>query len=290
MKRKTMKFLSFILSMLMLLALTACDSSIRDAKKAYKNQEYKTVVDLLEGKVDLDEDTTQILLISKANIAFDAGDYLEVVKDLFEVTNGNEMDIYVKAVDGAIDAFISSSDIVPVKQMLEYDKSIGDKLDKVLEDGCNSIDYNYFLLLDIAIDSVEDTDLVSRLTEYRDNNRNLRAKSFMLGEWEWQSDSEVNTRINNKLVDGQIMGIVTQVGNSEIAYQICLNDIYWKDYVFIDETNFTCYNLTKTTSGNVVDVTAVGTIDYENDTILLHLTAPAPFHMVNADRTFQRVA
>lgn len=273
------------------LLLVSCDSkNVKDAKKAFENKEYSTVVEKLKNEENLKDDTKSILTISEAQIAYENKDYSQIVNLLSTIPDGKTNEIYSLSIANAIDAFVATSDVEEMKKIIAVDAEAEGQLCQKIMDGCNQLDYQYYKLLDILTESLSDSEAKNSLVEFKQNNRLTRAKAFMIGEWEWLKDTKVNTKVKNRLVGDELLGTVTQVGTTEIEYQIALNDIYWKDYVFIDETNFTCYNLTKMTTGNVVDVTAVGVIDYANEAIKLHLTAPAPYVMVNADRTWKRLS
>lgn len=83
---------------------------------------------------------------------------------------------------------------------------------------------------------------------------------------------------------------MTPVGGNENEYQILEGDIYWKDFVFINDVIMRAwYNLCTTTSGTVVDVTETGKIDYENNVLNMNLTTPAPYQMVGADWQWIRI-
>lgn len=113
-------------------------------------------------------------------------------------------------------------------------------------------------------------------------------KEFLAGKWEWQGDYQTGTVVEVSSNADDTIGIVKIVGLDEIEYQIKEGDMYWKNFKFINEHSFTCQNLCKTRNGTVVYVTASGNIDYENETLYMHLTAPSPYNMVNADRTWKR--
>ena len=273
-----------------ILLLVSCESqNIKEAKKAFENKEYASVVNKLSYEENLNDDAITILTVSQAQIAYENKEYYKVINLLSTIPDGKSNEIYEQAIMDAIDHFIQTSDAEDVKKIITIDEEAEDKLSKKIMDGCNQLDYKYYKLLDILTETLSDSETKNVLIEFQQENRLNRAKAFMIGDWEWQKNDEKNTIVKNRLVGDGLLGTVAQVGTNEIEYQIALNDIYWKDYVFIDETNFTCYNLTKMKTGNVVDVTAIGVIDYANEAINLHLTAPAPYFMVDADRTWKRL-
>ncbi len=272
------------------LLFVSCNSQYdKDAKKTLENKESAADIEKQKNEENLKDDTKDSLTISEAQIAYENKEYSQVVKLLSTISDGKTNEIYSQSIANAIDAFVATSDIEDMNKIIAIDAEAEEQLCHKIMDGCNQLDYQYYKLLDILTESLSDSESKNSLIEFKQNNRLNRAKAFMIGDWEWQKDAEKNTKVKNRLVGDELLGIVTQVGANEAKYQIALNDIYWKDFIFIDETSFTCYNLTKMTTGNVVDVTAVGVIDYENETINLHLTAPAPFFMVDADRTWKKV-
>lgn len=286
---KTSKYL---LIFSILLMLTGCESkAIREAKEAYEASDYAAVVSLLSSEEIEDPEVIRILTESKAHVAFDNQDYLETVK-LLQSMNDEEVkeyQIYKDACQKLVDSSVEDKNSDLLAEIYSLENNLHDYIYQVLTAPCDQLSYESFVFLEEFANKLQDSELKDSINQYLSDNANNRIRAFLIGEWEWQSDNETKTRINIMPYQDNLLGEVTQVGDNEIEYQILVGDIYWKDFEFIDAGKFTCYNLGKTRIGSVVDCTALCEIDYDEDLLKMHITAPEPYITVNADRDWKRI-
>lgn len=280
---------TIVVSLFLIFSLYACESrNIKEAKEAFGNGEYRNVISLLEGEKNIDSELSGMLTISKANVAFSNKDYIEAIKYLSNVKNGTHMNTYSESVQRCIEKAVKTSDADLLAQLISADNSTEEKIKTTLIDGCNSLDFKYFNILDSVINSFDETDMKADLIEYRDSNKINRAKAFLIGEWELQSNTQIKTVVKIQISENELVGTVKQVSENEAQYKIAVSDTYWKKFAFVDENTFSCYNLMKTINGNVLDVPTVGEINYETGSIALYLNVPAPYHTSDPNRIWKK--
>jgi len=243
-----------------------------------------SVVNQLDNEENMSDDVYEIYTVSKAHIAYGNKNYIEVLNLLLSIDTGKNFKIYSDAVDALIQNAIDKLDFNDVSSIIAKDAEIGNIAAKKIITLCNAFDYNGFEALDNFLNVVKEDETKDYLAKYSNDNKTKRAKAFLCGKWEWKSNTQVKTTVNNIIYEDNMLATVEIVGDNEKEYKILEGDIYWKDFVFIDETNFTCINLCKNVYGSVVECLTTGKIDYENMIINLHLTAPQPYIMDNPDR------
>lgn len=261
---------------------------------SYEDEKFSAVLEQSEklGQEDLeDSEIKKMMTVSKAQLAFDQEKYLDVV-NIIQQADDNELTslpVYVKACHKYIDSAVAEGDAEPLSIIYGLDSSTSDYIYTQLSASCDNLDYKAFKYMENVLQILPDSDLKKELNDYLDSNKTNRIRAFLIGEWEWQTDDEKKTRVNLIAYKDNLLGEVTQVGDNEVEFQILKGDIYWKDFEFVEDDFYTCNNLCKTSDGYVVDVTATGKIDYEEETLQMHLTAPEPYQMVGADREWKRV-
>ena len=283
------KFFISILALIISIGLSSCVSeNVKLAEEAYSNEDFERVVELLETEDGLSNKTNEMLVISKAKIACDDEKYLDALDLLLQLKDGKDLDFYTEVKENLVQVAIAEADSKMLVDAITLDSEIGVFSKDIIIEGCDNYEYDCFKTLYGMIESLADSELKDELIKYAGSNKEKRTMAFLVGTWEWQRNCETNTRVNNILYKDNLLATVETVGDNEKDYQILKGDVYWKDFVFIDDNEFTCINLCKTKNGAAVECMALGEIDYENDSIHLHLTAPEPYVMVDADRNWIR--
>ena len=279
------KFKIIVFCLLLCNLFVACDSdNVKKAKEAYQKNDYATVVKQLESEENMNTGVSEMYTISKAYVKYDDKNYIEALKLLLSIDTGKTHKIYGDAVDNLIQNAIERVDFRDVSSIIVKDSEIGELTAEKIIILCDNLDYNGFKALDSFLNVAEDGGLKDKLVDYSNDNKVKRVKAFLCGKWEWQSDTQIKTTVSNIIYEDNMLATVEIVGDNEKEYKILVGDIYWKDFVFIDEKNFTCVSLCKNVYGSVAECLTTGKIDYENNTVNLHLTAPQPYIMVNPDR------
>lgn len=319
------KFIFALLLVVCTIVFSSCKSvSISQAYTAYNEKDYQKVIDLLENVEDLDNATARIQALSEAYLAYSEEEYALVIESLsnielvdqehlemLAISKGmvsyqnqeyqNTIDYFATVEDGrnipeykasceklieyAFDAR-SVADIVRLNTLNEW---TGEQILSLITAMCQSAEYADFLFADELVKELPESELRGNIQGIIEKYEIDRAKSFLFGDWEWESGDDVCTSVKVYRLEDGLLAEVLVVGDNEVEYQILVGDIYWKDFEFIDGTTFICNNLCKTRSAIVVDVTAMGKINYEDECIEMHLTAPAPYIMVNADRKWKKL-
>lgn len=270
--------------------LTGCDSeNVKKARDAYENGDYVTVIECLENESDLDNETEEMLAIARANVAFENGEYNEVVTELSVTESGKDTEIYKKSVKTIVKDAIQTGETKYLQKAIETDNQIGGYATNKITKACDEYNYNAFKVLESLKESLQDGDVKEQLTKYYDANKLNKVKAFLVGKWEWQHGDKVNTVVKNIIYKDNLMATVVTVGDNEKEYQILVDDVYWKDFEILDEKSFTCLNLCKTRDAIASECETVGRINYEDDSLHLHVTAPPPYRMVDPDRDWKRV-
>ena len=262
---------------------------VANANLAFEAEEYSSVVEILDGKTDEDPELEKMLSISQANISYGNEEYDKVVNYLYAYEEERAKSIYTESLEQYKMQLLESKDVEKLVDLYNKDNSIGNDVFDVIKTKCDELEFEEFVFMDKLIGQLPEGDLLTHLKAYSEEHIDKRIKSFLIGEWEWEADLEKRTRVKVIEHKDDLLCTVTQVSDQEAEYQIMLNDIYWRDFEYIDDKTYTCINLTKTRDGLVVDVTAYCVLDYENQKINIHLTAPAPYHMVDADRTWNKL-
>lgn len=266
-------------------------ATISKAYVAFDDSKYAEVIEELQSldeKIE-DPDIERMLTISEAYVAYDNNQYLDVIKKLQEVDDKTEA-IYEDSCEKYVDTVVDQRDVDAIPEIYELESSTGECIFKKLTSPCDDLNYQAFIYLENVTSKLPESELKTQLTDYSEENSVNRIRAFFIGEWEWQSEDDVKTRVKVIAYKDNLLGEVTQVGDNEVEYQLLVGDIYWKEYEFVDDTFYTCNNLSKTKDGLVVEITATGKIDYENNSINMHLTAPEPYIMVYPDRHWTRVS
>lgn len=287
------QIISIVILIAFSLALTACDSeNVKSAKTAYEAENYSEVITALESEQELDEDVAEMLSISKAHVAYDEGKYLDAITELAAVENGKDMDLYSDAVKGLIDKAIEKSSAKNLLKAIELDPAIGNTAVKDIKEQCDALNYGAFKLMDKLLKKMPESEAKTSLQKYHDENEFNKPKAFLLGKWEWQSSGDTKTSVSCIQHKDNLIATVDVVGDNEKDYKILKDDVYWKDFDFLEKDRFTCICLCKTGEGTGVECTTVGTINYKKDTLHLHLTAPDPYWMdaESSDRDWKRIS
>lgn len=292
------KMLSAIALSALCLAVAACGSGNsksaqeeNKAQEAYQAGNYSEVVGMLEGEQSLGEEAAEMLSVSKAHVAINEGRYLEAVRELAATKSGSETDIYSDAVDSLIKKALKDSSEKELVEAIELDPSIAEASVKAITEQCDALDYGAFKLMDKMLKKMPDAEAKADLQRYHNENKLNKPKAFLLGKWEWQSGGETKTAVSCIRHKDNLIATVDVVGDNERDYKILKDDVYWKDFDFLEPGRFTCTCLCKTEDGVNVECTTVGTINYKDDTLHLHLTAPDPYWMAeeSSDRDWKRI-
>lgn len=283
------KGIVILIVLVMCLSFYGCDSeNVKKAKDDYANEEYAKVVKDLKGEKDLDDETKEILAISKAHVAYDKGDYFETIELLNSVKDGKSQDLYDDSKEKVVSDAIKSADSTQLAGAIKEDPDIGKTAAKAIIGECKKYTYNAFVVAESLLKTMENGKAKTQIEEYLKQNKLDKPKAFLIGKWEWQYDVKNKTTIETVPYKKNLMGTVEIVGDNEKEFQIYKDDIYWKDFSFLSETKFTCLNLSKTQDGVASECSAVGKINYSKDQFKLHVTAEPPYIMVNPDRLFKR--
>lgn len=317
-----MKKISILFTLILtIMLLSACDSKeVREAKKAYEEKDYTRVVKLLSEEEDLSEEAQDILISSEANIAyekkdyakvveilskekdlsqesqdmlisaeanilFEKGEYVEAVKKIASSSKGTENEQYEEMFDAALKDSFDKHSADAMVELLVLDESKSDTVYKTITDACNNKDYNGFINLDGLVEKLPDGDLKTKLSEFNEEYKILRAESYMVGTWEWYiKGAKKPATVKVIPYDNNLVGRLVKVGSDLKGWHYQKDDVYWKDFEFESPNKFICYNLTRLEDGTALGETATGKINYEKGIIELNVT-----EATDPIRTWKRV-
>lgn len=185
---------------------------------------------------------------------------------------------------------LQERDAVKIQALLRDHPELGDALAEKVQEECNALNYDVFLFLDELIEKLPEGECRSSLSQYAGESEVIRLQAFLNGTWAWYFEEGV---VNPAIVelninpDGTGTGIVVKAGGDLVKYRFVKGDVYWRDFEYQSGNAYSCYNLTKTTSGTVHGATASVTVDYENEVLHMHLT-PISHSVSNPDRDWVR--
>lgn len=277
--------------MLVVPTLSGCESeNVKDARDAYEKQDYQSVVEHLENESRDDAEVEEMYEVSRAQLFISAGDLSEAYKCYFELGNQEFDEKANSLVVQAEELALESGNAEELIEMLKVNPAEGDAAVDFLFGKADSLNCDAFKCLDQVSASGASAELTEKCNSYLDSAESTRPKAWLIGIWEWQNDDETKEQVEIKANKDNLIGIVKVLGTTEAKYQIREFEIVWTDFEFMDSSSLTFNVLSKTTDGFPVDTTALVNIDYSNeDEMLQHITAPAPYSMVNADRSWKRI-
>lgn len=85
---------------------------------------------------------------------------------------------------------------------------------------CDDLDYQAFGYLERVVWLLPDSELKKLIEENSESNKKNRIRNFLIGDWKWQSDDDVKTRICVVVNKDNLLREVTQVRAKEMEYQI----------------------------------------------------------------------
>ena len=139
-----------------------------------------------------------------------------------------------------------------------------------------SMKYEDYLFADQIVQ--EFADFSSDASAILDSAFENRAKAFLLGDWV-RNDGTRNTKmkINVRVSDDDVIGILTYAPSSA---QFKGNENKWADFSFYDQYVFTYEDL----GSNGFWVYSNGTVDYDNECLLISTGAPGRNFQLGADQ------
>ena len=275
------------------ISLCACDSeNVKSAREAYNAGNYAEAIELLNAEDQLNGNAEELLANSKARLANEQGDYSAAITELIAVNKSSSDALYNEILQNAINAANTTGDSAHLISIIQQDSPNASTIYEALEAEAVADNIKAYQAMD-GISSSADIDDAQKeqFASFIRENGEQRARAFLIGTWEYVEDGDVKTRVDIKPQKDNLIGIISQVSNYMIQYQFQTGDVYWTDFVFLEPTQFTCKNLTKSTNGSPDQSNAVGTIDYSSDdTFKLHLTPDSGYYIINQpDRIWKRV-
>lgn len=317
------KIASIVLFVLLLIALTACESStVKNARAAYENQEYKEVVSLLknyetkdpevqsmllasrihvaynkkdyEEAVDLTkefdevpEDLEKIVALSKANLAVEEKDYAKAVFLLSEFEDRFEHKVYQIAVAYAVETALAEFDVEATVDLCKAESQVEDTVYQLILEKCSAFDYDYFVFAEALAEELPDTVLKLELTRYLSANTKNKTKAFMQGEWLIVYDEATNdtavVNLQMNETDSMCVGYLVSFSDFLAEYNYAENDIYWKYFNFNNDMPVSVDNMVRTPS-SARYVSATVELDMEKEELHIHVP-----DTVNVDRVYTKV-
>lgn len=277
------------------MTLCACDSeNVKNAKEAYNEGNYAEAIELLNAEEQLNASAKELLANSKAQLANEQGDYSVAISELIAVNKPSSDALYKEILQNAIEDANATGNSEHLIGIIQQDSSNTASIYEALETEAIADNIKAYQAMDgISSNSDLEEAVKEQFTSFIRENGEQRARAFLIGTWEYVEDGEdIKTRVDIKPQKDDLIGIVSQVSNHMIQYQFQTGDVYWTDFVFLEPTQFTCKNLTKSTNGSPDWSNAVGTINYNaDDTFTLHLTPDSGFYIINEpNRIWKRVA
>lgn len=289
MKKKSSAFAILLFCFL----LASCTSTnVKKATEAYENKDYVAVVELIGNEKDLDEESSKILAISKANISYTSKEYLETLRHLSAIPEGNTFEIYSDSIENFASEALKSGNYSMLVSAIEEFPDIGVFVVDEIISGCEDFDFASFQALDNLESALDDCAAKDTLLKYSVEHGTDRAKAFLVGKWQWQTDPDDPnsiTIINNSLYKGRIVSCVEVVADHMLPYKHVIGEQYLDNFDFIDECNFTCTTLLKTWYEYSMNQETEGFINYQNDSFQVHIPSPDGFSTTTPDRVWFRV-
>ena len=175
---------------------------------------------------------------------------------------------------GARDADAVISEVLTL-----YEKEAQELYDPILQESFQTMaaseNYDDFVFMDTVLEGITETDSVDTLNAIVKDAYKNRVKAFLSGQW---------VRMDGTSLDGIVLDITLSddVGIGTISSIASIldadttyaeNDVKWKNIQVVDANRITYEDLTK---GDGSYYSAVGTIDYLNNTINVHNSSPNP--------------
>lgn len=283
-----------IMSLCLCLVLCACESeNLKKAREAYDSGNYTEAIELLNAEDSTSDSAKELLGRSKAKLASEEGDYSAAIGELIAIGENSSSELYQEILQSAIASANLTGDSTYLVGILQQDSSNGDVIFEAMETEAKAGNIKAYRAMD-GISSSADLDEVAidQFSTFLRENGEQRARALLIGTWEFVENEKKRTRVEIKPQGDNLIGIVSQVGDGSVKYQLQKGDVYWKEFVFLEPTQFTCTNLAKTTNGVPVPCTAVGTLDFStDDEFSRHLTADIGlYNVINPDRVWIRVS
>lgn len=299
------KIISLVLALVMAFSLCACGgigaaSSVKSqAAEAYNAGEYETVVSLLKEAESTDDESSKMLCISEAQVAYGSEDYMTVVELLCGTAYKSEVEIYPKALIKAVEEAVSFLDAKSVLSLYEMDAEAAASAYALITEKCSAFEYSAFELLDDVISGLPECAFADELADYAKQNKKTRTKAFIQGDWKWtnetlDTDSSEESATQHTIVtievfedDKDCIGVLKQISPNFEGYMYEIGDVYWNSFVFKNDIPASVINMTRLSNG-------YGTIGYtlspiqfdmEKGQMLIHVTGATP-----SDRVWQKVA
>ena len=299
------KIISLVLALVMVFSLCACGgigaaSSVKSqAVEAYNAGEYETVVSLLKETEVADDESAKMLCISEAQIAYESENYMTVVELLCGTAYKSEVEIYSKALTKAVEKAVSSLDPKSVLSLYEMDAEAAASAYALITEKCGAFEYSAFEFLDDVMSGLPECAFADELASYAKQNKKTRTKAFIQGDWEWtndisNNDSSEESETQHTIVtievfedDKDCIGILKQISPKLEGYMYEIGDVYWKSFVFKNDTPATVINMTRQNDGYGTRVYTLSPIqlDMEKGQMLIHVTGA-----ISSDRVWQKVA
>lgn len=274
------------------ISLCACDSdNVKNAREAYNASKYAEAIELLNSEENLSNSAKELLGNSRAQLAKEQGNYSNAIGELIAVNKSPSDTLYKEILQCAVEDANTTGNSEHLTSIIKQDSSNAASIYEALQAEAVADNIMAYQAMD-GISSSEDIEEAVReqFISFINENGEQRARAFLLGTWEWSGGEGAKTKVEIKPQGDGLIGIMTQVGDDLTKYQLQTGDVYWTDYIFLEPTQFTCKNLTKTTNGVPVPCTAVGTIDFgSSNKLALHLTSDIGlYHVINPDRVWTR--
>ena len=253
---------------------------------AYEEKDYAKVVELLSKEKDLSQESQDMLITSEANILYEKGEYVEAVKKIASSSKGIQHEQYEEMFDAALKDSLDKHSADAVVELLALDESKSDAVYEAVTEPCKNKDYNGFVYLDGLVKKLPDGDLKTKLSDFSKENDVLRAQSFLLGKWKETDDYGPDRTVEVTFSGDNLIGIIVKIEKDSWFKK---NDLYWKDFNFIDRKRFTCISIAKEETGATYDSAAVAIINYKKGTMHLHLTPQSDFSLDYYDSHWKRV-
>lgn len=271
------KIVAIALIMNLCFSLCACGSSAKtDAKEKFKNENYEDVVAILEKEENLDDEMTEMLTVSKANVAYSNNDYIEVISILQDSDTKQEQEIYVKSMEVLLDKALNEYNTELLVTLYSMDTSIEDSVFEAIINKANAFEYSAFCFVDELINELPEGYLRNKLSTYYENNEKTRVKAFLRGDWKMVYDAEIGDEaivtIHVYEEDSKCVAFLTKVSTFMERYFYEVNDLYWQDFSFENNQPISIHTLVRYTDGSTGGSIASFKLDMEAGEIHIHVT------------------
>lgn len=256
-----------------------------EAHLAFEKGEYDQVLALLDEEPS-GEELQALQTEAKARLACEAGDYEEVIALLGESEDADTRALYQELLSTMLDQAMTDRNAEAVTALLDILPDSADMVYKKVTEACEGLDYSAFQLMDGLCAALPDGDLKHDMAAYKDSHSMNRSKAFMNGKWAWYETEAIKEPTVIEVfmrTDDSSVAVLREIGERLQDFGYGIGDVYWNNIDFLTDTEFKMYHMTRYEGGAIAGVEATASVDFENDCIQTHVTgANSP------DRTWVR--